>query len=136
MRFALLPALLSVGIVAIAAPQATRAAVPDTTYERCQQAAKGVTSALMACDGAENQRLDSLLNDTYKKLMTALPDERKNLLRLAQRDWIAFRHDECAFRSSAEAGGSDAPLLANGCALDLTRVRIDTLKSALADANP
>lgn len=135
LRSTLRSALLSAGLVAGAAATA-RAAAPDPTYDQCQQAAHGTTAALMDCDRAEDQRLDAGLNNTYKTLMAALPEARKTLLRQAQRDWLAFRRDECAFRSSAEAGGSDAPLMADSCALDLTRTRIDTLKQSLGDAAP
>lgn len=91
---------------------------------------------LLECDRVEDHRLDAELNDTYKTLMVAFPEPRKTLLRQAQRDWLAFRHDECAFRSSAEAGGSDAPLVADSCALGLTRTRIDVLKQAMIEAGP
>jgi uncharacterized protein YecT (DUF1311 family) len=86
-----------------------RAAGPVQTYEHCQEAANGITAVLMECDRVEDHRLNAEINNTYETLMVGLPEPRKTQLRQAQRDWLAFRYDECAFRNSAEAAAATPP---------------------------
>ena len=101
------------------------------TYEQCQQKAGGVTVQLQACNGAELTKRDAVLNQTYQKLLAALPAGRQGRLRNAERSWLAFADAECDFRMSAELGGTDAPLVAESCRLSLMATRIADLQQAL-----
>ena len=103
----------------------------EGSYAQCQKAAGGVDPQLHACDAAEITSRDAVLNQSYRKLLAAITPARQALLRTAERDWIAFRDAECAFRRSADAGGSDAVLVYDACRLDLTARRIDDLGKAL-----
>lgn len=101
------------------------------TYERCQEQSGGVTVRLRACDAVELRARNAVLNQTYTMLMRALPPARRDSLRAAERAWIGFRDAECAFRTTAEAGGSAAPLVTSACHLELTAARIQELRRAL-----
>lgn len=100
-------------------------------YEACKAAAGGVTTALRTCDASELAVRDQTLNAAYQQVVTALPPERRLGLRTAQRAWLGFRDAECAFRRSADEGGTDAVLIANTCRLDLTTARTEDLRKAL-----
>lgn len=63
--------------------------------------------------------------------MGALPPARRLGLRAAQRAWLGFRDAECAFRRSADEGGTDAVLIANTCRIELTIARSEELRKAL-----
>lgn len=123
--FALALFVASVGTLTAAEPTQAQ------SYEQCQAAAGGVTVKLRACDVAELRRRDAALNQVYTELMRTLPPLRRERLRAAERAWIGFRDAECAFRTTAEAGGSAAPLVAGGCHLELTASRIRDLRQAL-----
>ena len=101
------------------------------SYDDCRAAAGGVDPRLKACDGSEMQARDTELNQSYRDLLAAIPASRQTELRSAERAWVAFRDAECAFRASADAGGSDASLIESGCRLEVTAERIGQLKKAL-----
>ena len=63
--------------------------------------------------------------------MAAVDPEQQEGLRTAERAWAAFMEADCHFRMSAEAGGTDAPLLYYSCRLELTARRIEDLRQAL-----
>jgi uncharacterized protein YecT (DUF1311 family) len=74
---------------------------------------------------------DKKLNAVYKKLMAALDDEGKALLRSSQRAWIAYRDAEAKFAEDEMRGGSAAPLLYFGAMTRLTEQRTKELQEAL-----
>lgn len=79
-------------------------------YGQCQAsgaAAQGVTSAMMDCLGAENERQDARLNEAYRIAMKRLPAARQAELRQLQRAWIKQR-DAAARAAGDQAGGGSA----------------------------
>lgn len=74
---------------------------------------------------------DKKLNAVYKKLMAALDDEGKALLKSSQRAWIAYRDAEAKFAEDEMRGGSAAPLLYFGAMTRLTEERTKQLQEAL-----
>lgn len=67
-------------------------------YNKCLnsgQAAEGVTSAMVECNVAETRIQDGRLNQAYKMVMTRLPANRKDQLRLSERNWIKARDAGC-----------------------------------------
>ena len=124
-------------MLAAAAVLAARAAsaADSQTYEQCQQKAGGVTVQLQACNVAELARRDAVLNQTYQQLLSALPADRQKKLRAAERSWLAFADAECAFRMSAETGGTDAPLIHESCRISLVSARAADLQQALKVAH-
>ena len=122
----------TVWVTSTLSPYAARAQSGDEqSYEKCQDKAGGVIPSMKECDGAELQRRDAMLNQLYQELLHTVKPERQELLRRAERAWLAFMEAECAFSSSAEAGGMDEPIVYNGCRLELTAQRVERLKKAL-----
>ena len=103
-------------------------------YKKCQDEAGGVIPRMKECDGAELQRRDASLNQVYQDLLRTVEPERQELLRRAERAWLAFMETECTFQSSVEAGGMDEPIFYNGCRLQLIARRIEDLEGALKTA--
>jgi uncharacterized protein YecT (DUF1311 family) len=56
-------------------------------------------------------KVDQDLNSAYGKLKGALGDEQKQLLKEAQRSWLAWRDAEIKFASAVGLGSSSAGLL-------------------------
>lgn len=87
------------------------------------------------CLRAEAVKEDQKLNEAYRRLMTALPQERKQELRIVERTWLDFARKHCEFESSAYAGGSQEGITYQSCIADLTRVRTkQLLESAQCEA--
>ena len=75
------------------------------------------------------EKADLKLNAVYKKALAVTPDEKGvEILRQAQRAWIAFRDAEAMLHADAMRGGSAAPLLFYGRKTQLTRERIKHLQ--------
>jgi len=80
------------------------------------------------------KKADAELNTIYKKVVALLPDEKAvELLRKAQRAWVAFRDADAAFHADEMRGGSAAPLLFYGQQTQLTKLRIKHLQRYLKD---
>lgn len=107
------------------------AAAEAPSYVECQHAAGGITVRLRDCNVAELTRLDAILNQTYQSVLAALPATRQERLRTAERSWLAYADAECVFQTSAEAGASDAPLVAESCRISLITERTAQLQQAL-----
>src|SRR5262249_52142347 len=61
------------------------------------KASQGATAEMFECNGEELDRQDARLNNTYKKLISKLPPDRKEALLKAQRAWIKFREANCDY---------------------------------------
>jgi uncharacterized protein YecT (DUF1311 family) len=81
------------------------------------------------CADKDYRAADAVLNATYKKAMVGLDDHSKDLLRIAQRNWIKFRDAECTYESAQNEGGSIYPLVYAGCMTALTKERTKQLKA-------
>lgn len=81
--------------------------------------------------GEEAEAADRKLNAVYKKLMAALDDEGKALLKAAQRAWLNYRDAETKFAEDEMRGGSAAPLLHFGTMARLTESRTRDLQESL-----
>jgi uncharacterized protein YecT (DUF1311 family) len=107
--------------------------LPDMgAADTCDDGADQVT--LTQCAAASFSEADAELNARYKEIEHRLVDapDIKELLKKAQRSWIAFRDTECAFQSSAVQGGSEAPMIVAGCMESLTRDRLASFESYLS----
>lgn len=85
------------------------------------------------CAAASFATVDAELNDTYREIIARLRDDpaTKQLLVEAQHAWLVFRDGECAFATSATAGGSIYPMLATQCRTMLTETRVEQLRAYL-----
>jgi uncharacterized protein YecT (DUF1311 family) len=86
----------------IAAPAATTQTdtspqddIVSQEYDRCIDASEGITSNVLDCGGEELDRLDVILNQTYRALMQKLPPTRQRQLRDSERKWITWRERDC-----------------------------------------
>ena len=81
------------------------------------------------CADASYKKADAALNGAYKEIVRRLKDDAATtkLLVTAQKAWIAYRDAECAFSSSANAGGSIYPLVLSVCLEEVTKERTKEL---------
>lgn len=117
---------LAVGIAA-----AFLLASPAARALDCARA--GSQSDLTRCSGARFARADAALNAVYGRMIEdpALAD-RLDKLRTAERAWVEYRKDQCAFEASQAEGGSLQPMLDADCASALTERRTKELSDVLA----
>ena len=85
-------------------------------YSSCIDQSGGNNFEMSECISKEYAIQDKKLNEVYKKLMSKLSDQRKQVLRDAQRQWIAYTEKNCDFYNGPE-GGSMAQLSAQECML-------------------
>ena len=115
--------LLSVAGAAGAQTQAQVERRYSAVYDRCLatgDAARGVTSAMMSCTGAEIERQDARLNQAYRMAMMRLTPAARTRLRASERRWIAQRDRGCRRSARTYEGGTAAGLNYSGCILDET----------------
>ena len=91
-------------------------------YKTCMasgDAASGVTSGILDCNGSEIDRQDAKLNQAYKMVMARLPQAKKMDLRSSERLWIVDRDRRCS-RKQEEVGGTLGSIVYSSCILDET----------------
>lgn len=88
---------------------------PATATSTCENPQDQI--ALNQCAADEYAAADQALNATYKQIAKRLSDDQPTLklLKKAQRAWITFRDEECAFSSSAARGGSIESMVIANC---------------------
>lgn len=120
------------GILALPAAAAARGDDDySAAYRRCMAASGGVTASMLDCGSDEHAEQDRRLNDTYRALIATLSAERSAQLREAQRAWLRFRDENCAWYADA-GGGTAASLAASSCMLEMTKSRADEIARFLA----
>ncbi|MBO4335213.1 MAG: DUF1311 domain-containing protein [Desulfovibrio sp.] len=61
-------------------------------YDQCMEKASGVTAAMRDCEAQETERLDRILNASYKTIMQSSMDSKdKEALKALQRTWLGQR---------------------------------------------
>jgi uncharacterized protein YecT (DUF1311 family) len=101
--------------------------------EDCQSQPGGQSTLGMSqCNVAEAEAWDRLLNDTYRKLVTAAKQGGYEAdLRKAQRAWVAFRDSDCALAYAVWGDGSMRQIAGSACQLDRTATRVLELRAFL-----
>jgi len=90
----------------------------------CQEEPDGQTTiGMVACSARERAWWDEMLNHNYATLQDALDAETFEALRLAQRNWIAFRDTECSFQYTYWREGTIRSLYGASCQLQMTAER-------------
>ena len=86
------------------------------------------------------QQLISILNSqSYHQMLIEMESplyplmEQKQLLKIAQTDWLRFREQHCAFVTFLNRGGTGFTAYESECFEQLTKQRIITLKNALTE---
>jgi uncharacterized protein YecT (DUF1311 family) len=92
----------------------------------CRKAA--VQTELNVCADREFESWDAKLNALYRALLKNSDPKEQPLLKSAERSWITYRDNECAFETSGSEGGSIHPMEYSNCLTDKTRARIAELK--------
>lgn len=100
--------------------------VVSLTYNHCMDRAQGVTVALLDCIGVEFDRVDGLLNQRYRQLMTSLAAPQRERLRRSERRWLATREGPC---DADNEGGTLGQIGRNMCMLSELRRRVLWLRS-------
>ena len=80
---------------------------------------------------ANFKKADVELNKVYNQLVKMLNKEEKQLLILAEKDWLKFRDAHCKFEESQYEGGSIQPLIYSSCLEELTLKRIEEIKTSI-----
>jgi uncharacterized protein YecT (DUF1311 family) len=90
---------------------------------------------LNKCADAEFQRADKALNDSYRAALGRLAGDdyakQRQLLRVAEQAWVAFRDAECRFAVSSTENGSIYPMENLICLTEETLKRTRTIDSYL-----
>jgi len=104
-----------------------------------------------ACSAQRFERADAELNRIWTEMIAgAREDDRspdsgrtaedqrseEEILRTAQRAWIAFRDAHCEYEGLSERGGSMEPMIVSDCMAELTRQRIAQLSPPPAADQP
>lgn len=105
--------------------------LPAAHADECQDAQDQAT--MTKCAQQAYQASDAELNRLFHQIRQRLGDDtdRRQLLRGAERAWVAFRDAECTFAASAVAGGSAYPMVYDLCLDQLTRERNEELRQYL-----
>lgn len=84
------------------------------------------TKGMTDCVYVATKKWDIQLNKTYKKLLTLLTFEQKELLKIAQKEWIIFRDKEIDFSNQfySDLKGTMWIPVAAQQKMDLTKQRV------------
>lgn len=88
------------------------------------------TAGMASCMVAAGAAYDTQLNEMYQQVIAALDPASRDLLRAAQRQWLAFRRAEEAAQAGPwrEGRGTIAQLAVQSAALTAMKQRIDELR--------
>ncbi|WP_443030659.1 lysozyme inhibitor LprI family protein [Sphingomonas sp. RT2P30] len=65
-------------------------------HDRCINAARGITSLTLSCNGEEAARQDERLNQAYREVMGRLDSRQRLILRRLECRWLSRRRVYCA----------------------------------------
>lgn len=125
--------LLALSALAVPLPAWAAADINQTCYVACADSTQS-NPELKACMARAADKADQALNDAYKALQNAVRKQAKDMnqkpdavlaaLTASQKQWIAYRDQECGFEDSLAFGGTATGGNYSGClcALSLERV--------------
>ncbi|MBD2772188.1 lysozyme inhibitor LprI family protein [Iningainema tapete] len=90
------------------------------------------TVEMKYCSQQSYQKADEKLNQGYKKVISTISGEQKQLLVTAQQEWIKFRDNNCNFETYLSRGGTGYEIFRNGCLERLTKQRTKDLQEYLS----
>lgn len=88
------------------------------------------TAGMVGCINAEFAVQDKILNENYKKVMGALTEENRKILKDVQRKWVAYKEAKCAFYPRQ---GTIHRLDAADCYLQMTKERATELVDIVSE---
>ena len=83
------------------------------------------------CSADQYDKADKKLNQTWQTALKRATPQQRDLLKKAQKNWIALRDADCAFIGSGSEQGSAQPMVINQCMTDKTNEREAWLSSLL-----
>ena len=78
---------------------------------------------------------DSILNGTYKNVIFHLKGNQKQMLLIAQRNWVKFKTTHCETVALSYEGGSMQPLVKYSCLTEVTKERTRQLENLIKEGN-
>jgi uncharacterized protein YecT (DUF1311 family) len=82
------------------------------------------------CASSEYKKADTELNRVYQETLKKLQPTDAQLLRKAQRAWLAYRDAHCDAQYRLYTGGSIAPVILAQCRATLTAQRATEIKES------
>ncbi len=84
-----------------------------------------------ACEGKKLDKADTELNEVYAKLSKKVSAGGKAKLLEAQRAWLKYRDEQCAFETLGTIDGSIHPMEVAICLAELTKAQTKRLRAQL-----
>ncbi len=110
----------------------TPEALGETISQKIDCAKAVTTPEMKYCSQQSYQAADRQLNQVYKKVISSLNGEQKQILTAAQQTWIKFRDHNCDFEVYGNRGGTGYEIFRNGCLERLTTQRTKDLQHYLS----
>jgi uncharacterized protein YecT (DUF1311 family) len=88
------------------------------------------------CAASEYKKADGELNRIYQETLRKLQPKDAQLLRKAQRSWLAYRDAHCDAQYQLYSGGSIAPVILAQCRWTLTAQRAKEIKESYSQEGP
>ncbi len=120
---------LLLGLIAATAlrAHASMAAGTDDPFRNTDCSKAAVQMEMDYCANRAFAEADRKLNLLYRKLLASSDAKDRELLKTAERNWIAFRDSECAYETAGSEGGSIHPMEYSNCLRDKTDAHIKEL---------
>ena len=115
-------------VAALLVPTFHARAAGDDPFRNLDCKNAKVQMELNYCADRDFQAADRKLNALYRKLLDGSEPKDKELLRTAERNWIAWRDSECAFETAGSEGGSIQPMEYSECLTQKTEARTRELQ--------
>jgi len=106
----------------------------DSDLKKClAQRTNFTTAGMQNCVGTAYQQMDSRLNEVYLLLMAKLTPQKRELLKDAQRKWLAFRDAELRLSKSLDpyVGGTISPVTSSSDSYEILKKRTKELEKHL-----
>ena len=102
---------------------------PDDPFKGIDCKNAKVQMEMNYCADRDFQAADRKLNAAYRKLLGASDPKERELLKTAERNWIAYRDSECAYETAGSEGGSIQPMEYSICLTQKTEAHIKEIQS-------
>ena len=110
----------------------------DSDLKKClAQHTNFTTAGMVNCVGTAYQQMDSRLNEVYSLLMGKLTPPKRELLKDAQRKWLAFRDAELKLTKSLDpnVGGTISSVTGAGDSYEILKKRTKEIEQHLRTIN-
>jgi uncharacterized protein YecT (DUF1311 family) len=112
-------------------PDGTSDATPAASTPDCGDMA--TQTAMNICFANEARQSEQLLEALLQELNAKLEPQQRKALASVQANWVEYRRAHCDWQAAFFDGGSIQPTILSTCYQELTRKRIDELKTDLCE---